>query len=205
MEILQYIENLDLENFNNWLLSGGNPNLITNEAPLTYLIQDILYELDTENSNEVLYKMLSNLLEKGAAVNLNGISAVDQPIFLTITEEASKFSAILLEHGANIALRDSEGYTLLLKTIENDDIDSLKLLLEYLPSKDLINEIGGHWNLPPLGLAFQKANVKMIMLLLEYGADPTLIDNDKRPIIEQIPNNIDDALAQQIHNLIDKS
>ena len=134
------------------------------------------------------YNSFEQLLKLGANVNLydkvNGASAIiiacryrHSNIFTGNYKTNAKFVKKLLEYGANpsdieIGERkkgNSTRYTPLRGAAENGDIESVKLLLQYGADVNYYDEFGSC----ALGESLIQEHYKVVLVLLEYGADFT--------------------------------
>lgn len=197
-EIISIILNKDIEALKEWINNGGDAKtLIYEESLIQYIIDEI------EDGDEDIYvKMIKVLIENGADVNYFD-EEYNAPVFQTIYLNKPKVLKLLLENGANVNLVGDASETTIIRVAVDQNIDLMRLLLPYI-SEEFINKSGSHLAWPPLGLAFYYKNLEMIELLLQYKADPYVMDREGYLTIENIPKDIDDDLKKEIFALIDK-
>lgn len=197
-EIISIILNKDIEALKEWINNGGDAKtLIYEESLIQYIIDEI------EDGDEDIYvKMIEVLIENGVDVNYFD-EEYNAPVFQTIYLNKPKVLKLLLENGANVNLVGDASETTIIRVAADQNIDLMRLLLPYI-SEEFINRSGSHWAWPPLGLAFYYKNLEMIELLLQYKADPYVMDREGYLTIENIPKDIDDDLKKEIFALIDK-
>ncbi|KAL7992253.1 hypothetical protein Chor_016509, partial [Crotalus horridus] len=81
----------------------------------------------------------------------------------------------LVEAGYDVRQPDKENVTLLHWAAINNRLD----LVKYFISKGaVVDQLGGDLNSTPLHWAIRQGHLSMAILLLKYGADPTLIDGE---------------------------
>jgi len=92
-----------------------------------------------------------------------------------------ELSQLLLEHGANVNVRDQEGQTPLHRALVNtedefsgDYFDAIQLLLENGADVDALDD--DHWT--PLHLASKCGSIRATCLLLKHGANVHFQNND---------------------------
>jgi ankyrin repeat protein len=97
---------------------------------------------------------------------------------------------LLIKYGLDINHYNKDGYTALIDSIDSDNIESVKWLLENganVNSKDK--------NKTPLIEAAKQGNIDIIKLLIEHKADPTICDNNKyTPYVYAVKNNNVEAI-----------
>ncbi|KAL6633133.1 ankyrin [Neocallimastix sp. 'constans'] len=116
------------------------------------------------------YEIVKFLLENGAdinSVNANG----DKPIHVACLVEDRKITELLMEHGKN-----TYGSTLLMTSVNNENVEMVKLLLEL--NINNINEKNGEGK-TALFFATENKNYEIVKLLLEHGADVNIPNNHK--------------------------
>jgi ankyrin repeat protein len=197
-EIINIILNKDIKALKEWINNGGDAKtLIYEESLIQYIIDEI------EDGDEDIYvKMIEVLIENGVDVNYFN-DEYNAPVFQTIYLNKPKVLKLLLENGANANLVGDASETTIIRVAIDQNIDLMRLLLPYI-NEEFINKSGSHLAWPPLGLAFYYKNLEMIELLLQYKADPYVIDGEGYVTIENIPKDINDDLRKEIFALIDK-
>ena len=73
------------------------------------------------------YEMAALLIEKGAKVN--AIGEVD--LVSIIQRNEKELASLLIKKGASVNAKDELGYTPLIEAIKNENIEIVKLLIEY--------------------------------------------------------------------------
>ncbi|CAM3876612.1 ankyrin repeat domain-containing protein [Mesobacillus thioparans] len=133
---------------------------------------------------------MSNLLD--AAINrewdvvkslvdvIDDINSTDEvegrtALMYAVIHKENEVVKLLLKKGANVNLRDGNGYTALHFASQNYSLDIAKILLDHKGEVDL-KDLNGN---TPLSNAVFYSNGKgeMIHLLLRYGADKLLQNN----------------------------
>jgi ankyrin repeat protein len=120
-------------------------------------------------------KLVRLLVARGAEVNRPN-KAGQTPLFLARTPEIARY---LIEQGASLGAQDELGRTALFPQAERANVDNVRLLLEEgleVNHRDLtgrtplIAAVSGHWDVERVEA--------VVRLLLEHGADPTVVNDD---------------------------
>ena len=177
----------------------------------TLLINALLIEDDTVNT-----EIIKIIIEKGANVNkiinpiipfLNKLttenlisSELSQdihdcinkryddniPLMLALEKNYVDIMDILLEKGANIDERNSDGYTILIKSIRNKNLEAIKLVLKYKPNIEILSNT----KRTALYYTINDFNIDSIKLLLDAGAYMYSKNNSDSPFIKVIDNDL---------------
>ncbi|KAJ6249438.1 ankyrin repeat protein [Anaeramoeba flamelloides] len=83
---------------------------------------------------------------------------------------------LLIAYGANVNAITSKGFTPLHSAIENGSVGCVEVLLQ---NNADVNLVFGDQKKTALHYATQIGNIQMCVLLLKYGADPTIQDDSK--------------------------
>uniref|UniRef100_A0A8C0L2T2 Palmitoyltransferase n=1 Tax=Canis lupus dingo TaxID=286419 RepID=A0A8C0L2T2_CANLU len=81
----------------------------------------------------------------------------------------------LVEAGYDVRQPDKENVSLLHWAAINNRLDLVKY---YISKGAVVDQLGGDLNSTPLHWAIRQGHLPMVILLLQYGADPTLIDGE---------------------------
>ncbi|XP_021119571.1 palmitoyltransferase ZDHHC13 isoform X3 [Heterocephalus glaber] len=81
----------------------------------------------------------------------------------------------LVEAGYDVRQPDKENVSLLHWAAINNRLDLVKF---YISKGAVIDQLGGDLNSTPLHWAIRQGHLPMVILLLQHGADPTLIDGE---------------------------
>lgn len=108
-----------------------------------------------------------------ALVNVRDGATGDAAIHIVVKRRDISWLGFLLQHEANINIRDSDGATpLLLASISGFD-EGVKVLVTLKAQVDLANRLGE----TPLLKAVQLRNTNVARMLLDAGANPDTTDN----------------------------
>jgi len=119
-------------------------------------------------------EIVKSLLEQGVDVNgkdLEGLTA----LMLSSFNGHTDIVKLLLDNGALIEARDKVGRTAIMFASTGPFPETVTLLLENDASVNAVDH-GEHWT--PLMHASAEGLFEIVKILLEYGADPSLIDID---------------------------
>lgn len=81
----------------------------------------------------------------------------------------------LVEAGYDVRQPDKENVTLLHWAAINNRIDLVKY---YISKGAIVDQLGGDLNSTPLHWATRQGHLSMVVQLMKYGADPSLIDGE---------------------------
>ena len=128
--------------------------------------------------------IVRQLLEKGVSIHYNDLkSAINQNRFDTLR--------IMIEYKADVTLRGTRGQTLLFEAVwaRNSDERIWNLLLDNGVDIDARSDFG----MTALITAVERGRPKLVKLLVEHGADPTITDNDGKRAVDYIENTTREA------------
>lgn len=206
-ELIDAMEAGDAEALKRWLDAGGDPNAIL--ARTGYegcsVLMHVIMDIDEPEGDAPILEMLKLLIEKGVNVNHSGKedSPDYPPVFWAITENRVEMVKLLLDAGASLDFRTSEGETALSRPMERECWDMMELLVPRAPLK-VIDAWASFSCDPPLGMAFRTLNFRMMELLLKHGADPQAHDPDDGTALDNIPHDTDPEVREWINELIKK-
>jgi len=168
-------------------------------------------------ANEIQEKFISSInrndfeeyrkyLHLGAMVNEpDNQNCMITPLLLAIDNNCNSIVKDLLENGANANLPQSNGTTPLMMAAQRDNLENVKLLIQYGAEINAVNEddmqgalviaenwdvirflvqsgadleIRDDWGQTPLAIAARIGDEKKAEILLELGANPFAKDND---------------------------
>jgi len=132
------------------------------------LLRELTKAIRDHNAEEV-----SRLLELGVAVN--DIQSFRQltPLALASYEGDTEIIALLLEHGAEIAIynKNQYGTTALIEAAQNGKTEAVKYLLEHGADINQRDQFGD----PALNWATYYGHVDVVKVLIEYDAELTVV------------------------------
>lgn len=209
--ILQKQEPIDIElaislyqyqEIASWLKQGNHPDDTTQMISELTLLQDMLLSSGDHDDEPIMEAITNLLIKHGASVCIKDAPDNLQPLFLAVNENYKSITKLLLAHGASVDLRDDSGYTPLIHAVEFGDTEMVRLLATHA-SFDVLHTPAGHWAYSPLGLAFHKADISLIRVLLECGSDPYHNNYDQgKQDINLLPQDLDFERRQQIAHLV---
>jgi ankyrin repeat protein len=82
---------------------------------------------------------------------------------------------MLLEHGADVTIKNNDSETALILASMNEHIAIVKMLLDHKANP---NTKDGFFGYTPLLLASENGHTPIVKMLLEHGADVTIKNND---------------------------
>ncbi|MGN6373995.1 MAG: ankyrin repeat domain-containing protein [Sphingomonas sp.] len=94
-------------------------------------------------------------------------------LHIVVKRDDPTWVRFLLQHGADVNMRDNDGVTPLLLAVNRNEQDCVQVLLDAKASVDLANNRGE----TPLIRAVQLHNAAMVRALLKAGADPDRADH----------------------------
>ena len=135
---------------------------------------------DTENTESRFRKLIQNLMEKGADINIKDQKG-ESPIMLAVTNPA--LLKILLEFNADVRTENTMGRQLIHMLIEkmilfNTVKSNTSQIIEFLQSHIDINH-QDIWKITPLHVAVssEKPSIELINILLEHRSDVKMRDS----------------------------
>lgn len=182
VDLIDLIEEHNLEGVRKLLSLGANPNMTEPGWPGLTALDIAIGELDDGGSME----MVKLLLDFKADVNGWDAEYEGTSILTACFRGRKDVIKILLKAGADPNVRGSEGDSPLRWYVDEQDIEMVKLLLDYGAGKT-INEVGEPQGLTALGIAVKKINIPMIEILLDNGADTKVVDEYFQPAYKLLP------------------
>lgn len=195
-DIFSLIEAHDLIKIEQWIAEGFDVNHFSQNSPYWTPMQDAVDELDYNNSTAIVER----LLQAGANPNYWDPSSINSPLMMAITRGHSYTAKLLLEYGADPNVRTSEGISPLRWSVQKDDLEMVKLLLNHGLSVNSINDPGGIEGMNALGIATSRLNLAMVKILIDSGADPTFKDANLKNAEDIIPSDADPKVQSQLRN-----
>ncbi|CAG5136562.1 unnamed protein product [Candidula unifasciata] len=139
-------------------------------SPLSYVLSKNNYHYDYTET----VKIVEALLKHGAPVNEDSPSG--SPLMNAILSEANlNIVKLLLDHGADLSVRDSKGNTVLLIAAENESTENINYLLQHREVREIIN-VRNHQGLTALMISTRKFNHPAVKALIDHGADVNIKD-----------------------------
>lgn len=161
---------------------GADPNTTdaANETSLFYAV--------SENSVDACQYLLSL-----PNVDVDFGNGVDQTcLMLASSRDYTDTMRVLLENGASVFNQDHDGWTPLIFAANAGLVDACKLLLDTdIRCLDLTDTSGS----TALYYAIKANSVECVMLLLGYGADPLVEDEDSQTPLETVTDGTDDTIS----------
>jgi uncharacterized protein len=204
-DIFSIIETHDLVKFEQWIAEGFNVNQTAPNPSFWTPLQDAVDELDyvDELDDNISTKIVERLLQAGANPNFWDRRSINSPLMMAIMGGHHNVAKLLLEYGADIKVRTSEGMNPLLWSAHKDDLKMVNLLVKHGLS-DMINDSGGMAGMNALGIAISSLNLPMVKTLIKAGADPSFKDANLRVAEDIIPSDADHKVQLQLRNFLKK-
>jgi uncharacterized protein len=181
-ELFTAIKQHDTAQVKALLTSGADPNEPQQEWPGLLPLQVAIHALADGGELSVLLA----LLEHGADVNAWDAERDRTPLLEAVCENQLAAVELLLNAGAEPNVRSSEGDTPLRACAEVSNVVMASLLLRAGATRT-INDWGGLTGCTALGIAISRLDLPMMRLLLDAGADPEAIDDDRQPTRDRLP------------------
>ena len=108
------------------------------------------------------------------------------PLILAFENKYFDIIKLLLEKGADVNITDQSGNTLLMRSVYYGEVDAVRIILEFNPNLDVINE--QNWS--ALYIAVEKHNIDIVKLLLDKGACMYKKDNSSSPFIRAMCSSL---------------
>jgi ankyrin repeat protein len=158
----------DLKQVEALLKLGVNPNARVDQWGENALMHAVLHgNID----------MTRVLLEAGADPNLKGRGFT--PLGMAALRGQTRIVRMLLKAGADVDLKSSDSNTPIIAAAIMHRTDVVRELLAYQPDMTIWNREGR----VSLGIAVQNADRDIVVMMLEAGTDPNLMDrNGNRPL-----------------------
>lgn len=115
------------------------------------------------------YETVQSLLRMGFDPNTREQTSYEHhktALMLSIAQKPLLIAKLLLEHGANVKLRDDYGQTALIAAVYSGRTEAVMLLIDH-GAEINVHDMNGA---TPLSVAVSTANPDMVQLLLEKGA-----------------------------------
>ena len=164
--------------------------------------------IETYNAETPLHLVMKSFIDEENKLSMLIGPCKKQLNYFDVTEKTCfhwaliyKTSGIvhkLIKHGADALLKTIDGDTSLHLAMQSSlDIDSkCQLLLEEANCMDIINEQNKE-GLTCLHLACRNGEAKVVKLLMQYGADPYVMDNrNKDAIYETVSSSTQETMAK---------
>jgi ankyrin repeat protein len=158
----------DLKQVEALLKMGVNPNARVDQWGENALMHAVLH------GNIVMTRVL---LDAGADPDEKGRGFT--PLGMAALRGHTRIVHLLLKAGANVDLKSSDSNTPIIAATIMHRTDVVRELLAYQPDMEIWNREGR----VSLGIAVQNADRDIVVMLLEAGTDPNLMDrNGNRPL-----------------------
>ena len=162
------------------------------------------------------YEMVEVLLKNGADVNIRDITG-ETALYYSIehnsfgqeneTENAIKILNLLIKYGADVNTKNDEGTSLLdvsYRSSKSENREMFKILVENgFNLESRINDDDSDYT--PLMIAVYKEDYDMVKYLLDKGANPNAVNNEKKTALmianDEGNNNIAKLLIEQGANI----
>jgi ankyrin repeat protein len=152
--------------------------------------QTILFKLiDNVEPGDIAY-----LVHLGLDIDAQRNDGSTALFLSSLNDKSCKNTQALIDLGANINIKDKKGWPILAYVVLN----SPKNILPFIKAGVDVNE-RGPWDITALMQAVSHSNIEAVEILIENGADPTLLDVARRGVLERcydskIRKIIEDAL-----------
>ena len=181
---LMYAVEYNDDDMINFLLENGAKFDATNKNGITTLMYAIQYDKIDK---------VKLLISKGADVNAKGRDG--ETALIRAINKPSDMVELLIEKGAKLDMQDNNGKTALMYVVMYNDFDMVKLLLENGANPNIISKYGNtalnsaimfsnekyyYYNKEKYNIATHEMTNQIVTLLLNYGADHNLKDNDRK-------------------------
>ncbi|XP_063703589.1 fibronectin type 3 and ankyrin repeat domains protein 1 [Culicoides brevitarsis] len=124
------------------------------------------------NNNDDAVRLL---LENGAQVNQQVQGIERSPLMLAVSRDNLKMARALMEKRPNVNLQDKSGMSAAHFAVDNNSQDLLKFCLDLGANVELRDVCG--WTVLLRAVVMQ-CDAEIILMLLERGADPTVVDKN---------------------------
>lgn len=195
----------DVDRLVELLAAGADPNVHFKSRHGTTPLQAAVVELEAASENEPggPIDAVVLLLRHGADANGWDEHHRFTSIFTAVQINHIEAVRILLAAGADPNVRDNEGTSPLLFCAQNGLLEIARLLLRCGANKT-IHEAGGPAGMNALGLAATSLHGEMVRLLLSYGADPHVKDNDRMTVLDNLrylPKSEDPVVQERLREV----
>ena len=179
--LIDAIDSGDLDRVAKLLAAGADPNA-TRPSDYTPL-QNAVEESQPPGELGALDVMVL-LLRHGALVDGRDGPEDATPLLRAVQRNHIEAVRLLLAAGADPNVRDHEGDSPLRICLQKGYLEMARLLLLCGANKAIHAPDGGGPDMTALGNAAYFLNVDMVKLLLAFGADPNVLDNDRYTVFE---------------------
>ncbi|HVV99943.1 MAG TPA: ankyrin repeat domain-containing protein [Planctomycetaceae bacterium] len=181
-ELFEAIAQHDTRRLAELLSQGANPNKGHPAAVDWTPLKAAIDELISGGSIDAVVLLLQY------RANANGSGPVGDcpPLMAAVLNRRLDAVRILLAAGANPNVRNDDGDSALFQAVLENDLPMASVLLACGAAQN-IDEIGPLEFTTSLGLAASNLNVKMVELLLSYGANPDINDSNHAKAYEYLP------------------
>ena len=155
----------------------------TNESPTALMIAsgvpwaEYPDTLSRQKENSDDSQLVQAMLAHGGIIHFNNKQELDLLYWVGYLHRSNTLS-LLIEHGANVNVKDEDGSTPLFAiTMDKPHPDIVRILLEHGAKAEVQGDVIGHSVL--MNAIFYGAEPEVIRQLLSHGADPNLTDREK--------------------------
>ncbi|XP_014665735.1 PREDICTED: putative ankyrin repeat protein RF_0381 [Priapulus caudatus] len=152
--------------------AGVDPNVAETKTGNTPLM------MAAYSGTEAALNIMRLLLEAAAKPNVADMYSGETPLMIAVKKGEEAAVRMLLSHGANANAANSCGQTSLYYAARSVQLDIMRLLLEVAAKPNVANTDSGET--PLMMAALRGSEAAMITHLLKHGADPNLVDCNKR-------------------------
>jgi ankyrin repeat protein len=172
-ELFAAIDRGDVDQVRALLAAGADPDAVLAEWPGWRPLHAAIDVLEEGRPLETVVALLSH----GATVDGWDPQHDATPLLMAVFRGQPEAIRLLLDAGADVNVRGSEGDSPLRWAVQAGDLVLARLLLEHGAARD-IDASGGPTGMNALGRAARNLDVPMVQLLLEAGARPDAPDAD---------------------------
>lgn len=146
---------------------------------LTFKGNNALFVAASRKQRE-MFEWLLSITQKGIPLDINNKDNAGNPLLFTLIKEGGLTYYIekLIEKNVAINLTNKEMISPLIQACADKKIEEINLLLS-VPSID-INYQSPKTNISAFLMACDQSSMKIVQNLLDHGADPTVMDSEKK-------------------------
>ena len=197
-QIFKIVAKLNFDKLSLLIDKGIDLNIYSEYPPCHSLLQ---FAIALEEHSDKSIAMVRAIMDSGVDVNAWDLEQQNNPIILAANYNNKDIVMMLLELGANPNVINDQGNFPLRYAVKLGNFDMAQILLEN-EGVDNINTPGGLSGMSPLGFAVNNGDIKMIALLLEFGADPIKHDNVYMTPIQRLQKNASIETRKMISELL---